>query len=724
MKSSALTLALGALCCAHVAFADILEGYSFTSATVRPDGPRPGTSGTNFLNVEGTDNGAFASWGVVDFNVDDFNFAFPVTDVTNLSFSLTENNAAFTTANGGLNFYLTTDTSTSIANDGSSPLFFDTNFSPEGLGSQLATTYLLGSGNFSSNSGSMGTGTIDTYSLSLTGDAYTYFLGQLNTASSTIRLVITPTDAAGASTWSGGTNATLTARPKLTFDATLDQPFLVWIGGTGTWNATGGTDWSGGPWDSTQNAVFQTGSGTVTLGTPVTTTGIKFETDGYTIDGTGAEPLSLATTAGGNIIAVQNSSDTATISAVVDGSTGLQKNGAGALNLTGINTFTGEIKINAGTLAIEQDANLGASTNAITLNQGTLRSLAALQLSSDRFLSGSGTLDGTGGLLDIAGIIDGGTLSIVGSVQFSGSSVSFTTAALAAGSTLTLTAPITNLGRTTFSGDGTAVLNGDNSSNTGGISMSRGAGSVGPTVVMGSSTAFGFSTLFLNAGKIQASSNFTGMNAIQTPISLGGSVTLEGGDMEFAGSFSFFGTSTKRLTVANSTTISTSIGSSGTTGPGDALIKAGAGTLILTTTNGYTGGTQVLLGTLDVTPSGALGTGDVLVVAEELSGAVLRLDINTAIDDLSNVFISNAAGVSQIDLNFDAGLFEVVQSLTINGSIITPGDYSAADLPDYLTGTGNLRVLDVIPEPEVWTLLAFGGLVLVIARIRSARRTA
>ncbi|MDD5199673.1 MAG: autotransporter-associated beta strand repeat-containing protein [Terrimicrobiaceae bacterium] len=702
---------LGAAPLLTSALADTVSASAALSATVQVAGPRTGTSGTNFLNVEGSNNNTFASYGVLDFNVNSFNLAFAATAVSNLSLSLTEANSAFTVASGALAFYLVTDTTTSIANDGSSPLIYNSAFAPQGLGTQLgATPFLLGTGNFSTNSGNTGSGTVDTYSLSLSSDAQIYFLSQLNSAGSKLRLVVAPTDATGASTWAGSTNSTTANRPQLTFNVTLNQPTLTWIGGSGTWNATGGADWSGGAWDSTKTAVFATGSGTVTLGTPVTTIGIKFASSGYTVAGTAANPLTLSSDAGGNAIAVDGTD--ATISAVLAGSSGLAKNGTGLLALEGANIFTGTVTINSGTLQIAADAALGAAANGVALNGGTLRAKtgSAVTLGAGRTLTGSGTLDGNTGL-QLDGAVDAGALTVTssGPVIFAGPSAAFSSINLQSGSHLTVSAPLTSTARTTFSGDGTVTLGGDNSAYGFGITMSKGAGSVGPTVALGSASALGTSTLFLNAGTLSASGNFTGANAISAPVSLGGSVTLSGGDMEFA-SFGFFGSTAKRLTVLNNVTISTAI-TSGTAA--NTLIKAGAGKLTLTAVNSYGDGTQILAGTLEVASAGSLGLGDVTVAAESAIPAVLRLDSNAAIDDLSNVFIVNSAGPSSLDLNFSSSLFESVNSLTINGTPIAPGDYSASNLHDYLTGTGNLRVLSAVPEPGIVALLLLGGMAMV-----------
>jgi autotransporter-associated beta strand protein len=702
-----------------LASADTASATASLSSTVQVGGPRTGSNGSNFFNVEGSDNGSFASFGVLDFSVDSFNLAFPATAVSSLSLSLTESNSGFTKAAGGLNFYLVSDTTTSIANDGSSPLIFDSANAPEGLGTQLgATPFLLGSGTFWGAS----TGTVDTYSLSLNSSAQTYFLNQLNTSGSTLRLVVTPTDTTGASTWAGSTNSATATRPLLSFDATLNQPSLTWVGGSGTWNASGDTNWSGGAWDATKTAVFSTGSGTVTLGAAVTATGLKFQASGYTIAGAGGNTLTLSSETGGNAISVD--SGDATISAVVAGSSGLTKNGDGLLALEAVNTFSGMVTVNAGTLQIASDAALGDAANGIALNGGTLRAKAgsAVTVGAGRALTGSGTLDGNAGL-EFDGTVDAGALTVTGSgpVTFAGASAAFASANLQSGSHLTVSAPLTSATRTTFTGDGTATLNADNSGYGSGITMSKGSGSVGPTVVLGTSTALGSGTLFLNAGTVSAAGTFTGGNAILTAVSLGGSATLSG-DLEFAGGFGFFGSSAKRLTIAGNVTISSTISSTGTANVGDALIKAGSGKLMLTMTNDYTGGTQVLAGMLEVASGGALGTGDVSIAAEGAMAAVLRLDSNTSINDIANLFILNGSGISQIDLNFDGTLSEIVNSLTINGVSVAPGTYSAADLPDYLTGTGNLTVLSAVPEPGSMALLALGAGALLLAGRRRTRR--
>jgi autotransporter-associated beta strand protein len=90
-----------------------------------------------------------------------------------------------------------------------------------------------------------------------------------------------------------------------------------------------------------------------------------------------------------------SSSDTATFSGTIDSSTGrFIKEGAGSQILSGINTYSGTT-INAGTLKISADANLGTSPGStdadnIILGGGTLNTTASFTLDTDRGITLTG----------------------------------------------------------------------------------------------------------------------------------------------------------------------------------------------------------------------------------------------------------------------------------------------------------------------------------------------
>lgn len=187
-------------------------------------------------------------------------------------------------------------------------------------------------------------------------------------------------------------------------DATLNVNVTVpavWINTSGGSWATAG-NWSGGTPASGSGvtADFSTlnlaSNATVTLDGARTVGGLKFRDATPSHDwsiGTGnAGPLTLDLSSGTPNVEVVNR--TATIAAVVAGSDGLSKSGAGTLVLSGNNTYTGDTVISGGTLTIGGTGTLGTGTyaGAIT-NHGSL----VLGTSSAQRLSGA--ISGTGGIL-------------------------------------------------------------------------------------------------------------------------------------------------------------------------------------------------------------------------------------------------------------------------------------------------------------------------------------
>ena len=153
--------------------------------------------------------------------------------------------------------------------------------------------------------------------------------------------------------------------PQTTFDGTVH-------GGTGTWDnfTTNFTDAGVTQNQSWQNgvAVFAANPGTVTLGDNILFQGMDFTSDGYTIVGAGAfvlEPLGTATI-------TTDPGVSATISAQIDGTGGLNKEGPGSLVLSGNNAYSGGTTVSAGILSVASDTNLGAVNGGIVLAGGEL----------------------------------------------------------------------------------------------------------------------------------------------------------------------------------------------------------------------------------------------------------------------------------------------------------------------------------------------------------------
>ncbi|AHF94542.1 hypothetical protein OPIT5_20140 [Opitutaceae bacterium TAV5] len=157
------------------------------------------------------------------------------------------------------------------------------------------------------------------------------------------------------------------ARPlPVTENFTID---VTWVGNDGDWTATGGTSWSGGPWDNNGDlsAVFvNSPAGIVTLQDDITAVDLTFKLDGYVIDAAGANELTLKGVVnvddgtGANIIGI--------ISAPITGSAGLVKTGPDTLVLQdATSTFTGTLSVAEGALVLV-DATV-PSTNALFVGE-------------------------------------------------------------------------------------------------------------------------------------------------------------------------------------------------------------------------------------------------------------------------------------------------------------------------------------------------------------------
>ena len=206
--------------------ASLITRLASDNATIQNAGPRTGVNGKAGYNMEGSNNGAFSSFGVADFNFSSLHFTGPVTSVTAAVLKLTQFNAAFS-ATTGVSVYLASDASSSIQPT-FSPFVDQNAFAPppvDGLASvdpglfnfAFDPSYFLGSGTYVK----LVNGAMDNYSLTFTGAALTNILNALNTGG-TLRLVTTADAATGAATYAGNTNATL-AGPTLSFvtDATV-----------------------------------------------------------------------------------------------------------------------------------------------------------------------------------------------------------------------------------------------------------------------------------------------------------------------------------------------------------------------------------------------------------------------------------------------------------------------------------------------------------------------
>ena len=163
-------------------------------------------------------------------------------------------------------------------------------------------------------------------------------------------------------------------------------------GGSGTWDAEAYT-WLDGQvastWNEYSRAVFGGTGGPVSVsGTVPTRGGMRFETDGYTLEG-GMIDLA-ANAAAYNTINVGPAASAA-INATVTGTTGLTKLGEGTLSLGGVNTVSGQVHVAAGTLVTASDAALAAASVVVS-SGGRLEVPAGVTLNAASVTLAGGSL--------------------------------------------------------------------------------------------------------------------------------------------------------------------------------------------------------------------------------------------------------------------------------------------------------------------------------------------
>ncbi len=240
---------------------------------------------------------------------------------------------------------------------------------------------------------------------------------------------------------------------------------------------------------------------------------------------------------------VSNASGTTTVSATLGGTGALTKTGAGTLDLSGANTYTGRTTVSAGTVNVTGSLS---SSGALTVNGGTVNFSGNQQVAS---LSGSGgTISfGSGKALTLAAASSnsyGGILSGAGGLT------------LSSGATLTLGAGYTYSGPTIINSSATLTLNAPANSSSAyslaGGTLARGSGvNVSAGSLMVSAPSFINFTSPAFAGTISFASSTTDWGA-------GNTLTLQNYNTTPGSQRLRFGNDSSGLSVNNLSLISIS----------------------------------------------------------------------------------------------------------------------------------------------------------------------
>lgn len=322
-------------------------------------------------------------------------------------------------------------------------------------------------------------------------------------------------------------------------------------GASGTWNGTNQNWWNLGGVSATQwdgaYGVFRGPGGIVTLDGQQNAVGLQFAGGSYTLVGGAGGSLNLhGYNNGGFVITTPEIR-------VLDGETATI-----AVTITGTE---GLEKTGDGTLIL---------SGPNSYSGGTIISGGTLQIAADGNLgapSGGLTFD-NGALRTTANIVSARTVTLrdTGAIE------------TAAGTTLTLTGTLSGAGGLIKWGDGTLALTGSNSW-SGGTLITAGTIRAGSTGALPTMTDW-----VLTGGKLDLDGHDLRMNLVAGS---GGEIALGGAD----------------LTIDQA---QDSVYAGAVTGAGR-LLKEGAGTLLLTGTSSYSGGTVIRNGTLAIIADANLG---------------------------------------------------------------------------------------------------------------------
>jgi autotransporter-associated beta strand protein len=374
---------------------------------------------------------------------------------------------------------------------------------------------------------------------------------------------------------------------------------------------------------------------------------------------------------GGDRTFTINDSDQTLTDTVVSGQIsngGVVKAGTGRLVLSGNNSFAGAVTLNAsgGTLRVDHANALGTTAAGTTVGSGAALELNGVSIGAEALsLAGTGISAG-GALRNLAGNnIYGGAITLTaatrinsdsGTLNLSSGTAITSSFGLAFGGAGNITlsdafAPSATPGQiVTKDGTGTLTLANAGNAYTGGTTINlgevrSGAASVLPdtgTITVSASSA-GIARLNLNgfsdtiaALTLGGASGVAGsVNEVTTGVgtlTLGGNLTVTAtGDWTTSALISGkldLGGANRTFSIANSTGVDVDLDvqavvSGASFGP----VKTGAGTLLLSAANTYTGATFHRAGTIRIGINNALPSGNGFTFQNRTGGSVATLDL-------------------------------------------------------------------------------------------------
>ena len=431
------------------------------------------------------------------------------------------------------------------------------------------------------------------------------------------------------------------------------------LGNAGALGATNGgtTNVSGSTLDLNGQTV--TTSETLSIaGTGVGGSGALINSSTNAASFAGAVTLTNATT-----INTTNAAGNITLGGAVGGTASLTKTGTGILILSASNNYSGGTTLSGGTLAVSNNASLGSGT--LTIGNGTRLASAGgtRTLANAVVVNGNFTVGGSVGASAAAPV------NFTGGVDLGGS-----TRTITFNNSSTLSGVVSNGGLIISSDLSTRIFTLSASNTfTGGVTVNGGA-----LRFNGAGALVSTSSIVLVGSSSSAELDITNISASSFTI----------GSLASTNTTSTVDLGAKNLIVGGNNASTAYAGD--ITGTGGSLTKNGTGTLTLSKSSTYTGGTTLNAGALAISNDSALGTGTLTIGGGTIGalGSTRTLSNAVVINGDAVLGLGGGSGAS-IVLNGNIDLAGATRTITLGNSATAGGVISNGGLTVDSASTGN-----------------------------------
>jgi autotransporter-associated beta strand protein len=405
---------------------------------------------------------------------------------------------------------------------------------------------------------------------------------------------------------------------------------------------------------------------------------------------------------------VFNQTANANYSSVISGTGSLTKIGSGTLILSATNTYSGGTTLSNGTLQISKDNALGNIAGTMTLNGGVFQVIGDVTSSRKFNVISNSTLDANLHSLVLTGTLSGSDGVTLTCVN----APSLNTVSVATSATFTITGTLAGSQTLTKTGNGTLILSGTNTY-SGGTLVSAGtlqgnAASLQGPITDNGSVVFNQTTDAAYNLAISGTGSLTKIG--NGTLILSATNTYSGGTTVSAGTLQG-NTVSLQGPIANDASVVFNQTIDGTYSSAmsqtGSLTKIGPATLVLSATNTFSGQTTVSVGKLQV--DGTLTASPVTVQNGATLSGIGKIQNTVTVQSGGILSPGHSPGVLQVNgLVLNAG---AVYHVEIDPAL-NPQNSEIIVTGDVILNTNTIQVVaapGVYPKNETYTIMTYTG---------------